>query len=210
MNARRAWRGARVRANVVHSSDSALWSTPREGYFGQYVALEEPEAFDSLEARVELVRRYLAAFGPASAQDFRLWAMMRMAEVKPAFERLESVAPLPRRAREGARRRSSGTAPGGGDAGAGPVPSEVGQRAPRVRRTARAIIPEAYRKRVIRMNGDVAQTFLLDGFVAGTWSFEDGRVVAQPFSKLSRAVLRELEEEMARLEAFLAGSSNRG
>jgi hypothetical protein len=54
------------------------------------------------------------------------------------------------------------------------------------------------------MNGDVAQTFLVDGFVAGTWSFEDGRLAVEPFSKLPRSVLRELEEERARLEAFLA------
>jgi len=28
------------------------------------------------------------------------------------------------------------------------------------------VLPEQYRKTVIRMNGDVAQTFLIDGFVA--------------------------------------------
>jgi hypothetical protein len=208
VNARRAWRGARVRANVVHSSDSALWSTPREGYFGRYVALDEPEAFDSLEARVELVRRYLAAFGPASAQDFRIWAMMRMAEVKPAFDRLEPV----RRFRDEAGRQLI-------DVPRAPLPD--GETPAPVRFLPRwdnallayvnraRVIPEAYRKRVIRMNGDVAQTFLVDGFVAGTWSFEDGHVVAQPFEKLTRSTARELEEERARLEAFLAGSSNR-
>jgi hypothetical protein len=29
------------------------------------------------------------------------------------------------------------------------------------------VLPEEHRKRVIRMNGDVAQTFLVDGMVAG-------------------------------------------
>ncbi len=193
-----------MRANVVHSSDSALWSTPREGYFGRYVALEEPEAFDSLEARVELVRRYLAAFGPASAQDFRIWAMMRMAEVKPAFDRLGPA----RRYRDERGRELV-------DVPRAPLP-KAETPAP-VRFLPRwdnallayvdraRIIPDAYRKRVISMNGDVAQTFLVDGFVAGTWSFEDGRVVAKRFSKLPRSVLREVEEEGARLEAFLAG-----
>jgi len=209
VNARRAWRGARVRANLVHSSDSALWSTPREGYFGRYVALEELQAFDSLEARVELVRRYLAAFGPASAQDFRIWAMMRMAEVKPAFDRLGKA----RRFRDESGRELV-------DVPRAPLP-EAETPAP-VRFLPRwdnallayvdraRVIPESYRKRVISMNGDVAQTFLVDGFVAGTWSYEEGRVVPKPFSKLPRAVLRELEEERARVEAFLAGSFNRG
>ena len=54
------------------------------------------------------------------------------------------------------------------------------------------------------MNGDVAQTFLVDGFVAGTWRVEDGRVVAEPFAPLSRAARREVEDEAERLEAFLA------
>ena len=54
------------------------------------------------------------------------------------------------------------------------------------------------------MNGDVAQTFLVDGFVAGMWRVDGGRVVIEPFAPLSRAVRRELADEAARLEAFLA------
>jgi hypothetical protein len=66
------------------------------------------------------------------------------------------------------------------------------------------VLPEQYRKRVIRMNGDVAQTFLVDGFVAGMWSAENGRVVLEPFAKLSRSVQREVEDEAGRLEALFA------
>jgi winged helix DNA-binding protein len=66
------------------------------------------------------------------------------------------------------------------------------------------VLPEEYRKTVIRMNGDVAQTFLVDGLVAGMWRVDDGRVVAEPFQPLSRAVRGEVEDEAARLEAFLA------
>jgi hypothetical protein len=66
------------------------------------------------------------------------------------------------------------------------------------------VLPEPYRKKVIRMNGDVAQTFLVDGFVAGTWAAGGGRVTIEPFAKLSRPVQRELNEERERLEAFLA------
>ena len=66
------------------------------------------------------------------------------------------------------------------------------------------VLPEQYRKTVIRPNGDVAQTFLVDGFVAGTWTVEDDRLVTQPFAQLPRAVKGEVEEEAARLEAFLA------
>jgi hypothetical protein len=54
------------------------------------------------------------------------------------------------------------------------------------------------------MNGDIAQTFLVDGFVAGTWRVDYGRVVTELFEKLSRAVQRELKDEAERLGAFLA------
>ena len=66
------------------------------------------------------------------------------------------------------------------------------------------VLPEAYRKTVIKVNGDVAQTFLVDGFVAGTWRVDDGRVVLEPFEPLSAAARREIEDEAGRLEAFLA------
>jgi hypothetical protein len=54
------------------------------------------------------------------------------------------------------------------------------------------------------MNGDVAQTFLVDGFVAGIWNLSNGRVAVEPFAQLSRSAQRELREEAGRLEAFLA------
>jgi hypothetical protein len=66
------------------------------------------------------------------------------------------------------------------------------------------VLPEQYRKTVIKTNGDVAQTFLVDGFVAGIWRIDDGRVVLEPFEPLSTAARREIEDEAGRLEAFLA------
>ncbi len=66
------------------------------------------------------------------------------------------------------------------------------------------VLPEEYRKTVIRKNGDVAQTFLVDGFVAGMWTVEQGRVVLEPLAPLPRTVRREVEAEARRLEAFLA------
>jgi hypothetical protein len=57
---------------------------------------------------------------------------------------------------------------------------------------------------VIGANGDVAQTFLVDGFVAGTWRVVDDRVVVEPFAQLERAVRSDVDDEAGRLEAFLA------
>ena len=65
------------------------------------------------------------------------------------------------------------------------------------------VLPEEYRKTVIKMNGDVAQTFLVDGFVAGMWRVEEERIVVEPFEPLSRAVKADVEDEAARLRAWL-------
>jgi Winged helix DNA-binding domain len=67
------------------------------------------------------------------------------------------------------------------------------------------VLPEPYRRVVIKSNGDVAQTFLVDGFVAGMWRVEKARVAVDPFEPLSVAVKRDVGAEAERLEAFLAG-----
>ena len=66
------------------------------------------------------------------------------------------------------------------------------------------VLPERYRKTVIKVNGDVAPAFLVDGFVAGTWRVEKDRVMTEPFAKLARSVQRELADEAERLESFVA------
>jgi hypothetical protein len=200
IEARRAWRGARVRAHVLHHHETALWNRRPEARF---VAVEEPEPLVPVEARAEMVRRYFLAFGPATRQDVRAWAMMRMTEIKPALELLE---PLRRFRDEHGRELLDVEDAPLPDADA-PAPVRFLPKwdnvllafADRTR-----VLPEAYRKTVIRMNGDVAQTFLVDGVVAGSWRVEDGRVVPEPFAPLSRPVRREVEDEAGRLESFLA------
>lgn len=47
-------------------------------------------------------------------------------------------------------------------------------------------------------------TFLVDGAVAGTWRYENGRITLDPFERLDRSTRRELDEEAERLAAFHA------
>jgi hypothetical protein len=56
---------------------------------------------------------------------------------------------------------------------------------------------------VIR-GGDVLETFLVDGLVAGSWRFTKGKVEIEPFAPLPVRVRREVEDEAERLAAFLA------
>jgi Winged helix DNA-binding domain len=199
-DARRAWRGARVRAHLLHHHETALWHARRDGRF---VAAEEPEVHVPVEARAEILRRYLAAFGPASRRDIMAWSMMHVPEIQRALDRLEPL----RRFRDEHGRELL-------DVPRAPLPDPDTPAPVRflpkwdnvllafADRTR--VLPEQYRKTVIRMNGDVAQTFLVDGFVAGIWRVENGRVVPEPFAALSRSVRREVEDEAGRLETFLA------
>jgi hypothetical protein len=198
IDARRAWRYARMCAHVVHHHETALWDGRPEGRF---VAVDEPEAHDPTDARAELVRRYLVAFGPASRKDISAWSMMHVPELQRAIDRLEL-----RRFRDEQGRDLI-------DVPRAPLPDPDAPAPVRflpkwdnvllafADRTR--VLPEAYRRVVIGQNGDVAQTFLVDGVVAGTWKVSDGRVVTVPFTTLARAVRRELDDESQRLEAFV-------
>ena len=197
IEARRAWRGARVRAHVLHHHETALWNARPEGRF---VAVDEPATHDPTDARAEVFRRYLAAFGPASRRDIVAWAMMRVAEVDRALARLDL-----RRFRDERGRELL-------DVPRAPLPDPETPAPVRflpkwdnvllafADRTR--VLPEVYRRRVIGMNGDVAQTFLVDGLVAGTWSYDRGRIAIEPFAPLSRATRAELAEEGERLQAL--------
>ena len=200
LNARRAWRAARVRAHLVHHHETALWQGRPEGRF---VAVDEPAELVPLEARAELIRRYLAAFGPASLRDVVQWSMLHVPELKASLALLDV-----RRFRDENGRELF-------DVPRGPLPDADAPAPVRflpkwdnvllafADRTR--VLPEPYRREVIRQNGDVAQTFLVDGFVAGMWRVDRGRVVTEPLARLSRTAQREVKDEAARLEAFLAG-----
>jgi hypothetical protein len=198
--ARRAWRAARVRAHLMHHHETALWRARPEGRF---VAIDEPELHDPTEARAEIIGRYLAAFGPASRRDIVAWTMMHVPEIQRALDRLEPL----RRFRDEQGRELFDVPRASLPDPETPAPVRFLPKwdnvllafADRTR-----VLPEEYRKRVIRMNGDVAQAFLVDGFVAGTWRVEKGRVVLDSFATLSRPVRRELDDEAERLAAFLA------
>ena len=200
IDARRAWRAARVRAHVLHHPETALWHASSTRRF---VAIDEPEAHVPVAARAEILRRYLAAFGPASRRDIVAWTMMHVPEIQRSLDLLE---PLRRfRDEHGRELLDVPRAPLPDPAIPAPVrflPKWDNVLLAFADRTR--VLPERYRKRVIRMNGDVAQTFLVDGFVAGLWRAEKGRVLLEPFAPLSRTTRRELEDEAGRLEAFLA------
>jgi Winged helix DNA-binding domain len=58
--------------------------------------------------------------------------------------------------------------------------------------------------RIVTKNALVHATLLIDGFVAGTWQLEKGRVKLEPFVRIPPSTRATLAEEVERVEAFIA------
>ncbi|MGH2704809.1 MAG: winged helix DNA-binding domain-containing protein [Actinomycetota bacterium] len=165
-----------------------------EGWLGP-PRIEPPAALD------HLVRRYLGAFGPATRDDIADWAGMPAGDILPALGRLR----LRRLSTEDGRELLD--VPGAAlpdpntPAPLRFLPPWDATLLVHARRTG--ILSEEHRPLVFNTKTPHSVgTFLVDGSVAGTWSYRDGRVIAEPFSRLPRTPVRELREEADRLAAF--------
>jgi DNA glycosylase AlkZ-like len=196
---RRTWWVGRKAAHVLHAPETALFSARPQALF---MAAAVPASVETTLARAELVRRYLGAFGPAARADLADWSGLRVSDLADA---LESLEPLRRfRDERGRELLDLPRAPLPDSATPAPVrflPKWDNVLLGFADRTR--VLPEEYRKTVIAKNGDVAQTFLVDGVVAGTWREEKGKVKLAPFAPLPRTARREAEDEAARLAEFL-------
>ncbi len=121
------------------------------------------------EALGELIVSYLRAFGPASAKDIDQFTMVRQRRIKPAIAALGD-------------RLVRYAGPDGGelfDVAGGTVPDGDTPAPPRLLpmwdstllaySDRSRILPEDYRRTIIRVGGDTLPTVLVNGHVAGIW-----------------------------------------
>ncbi len=210
-----AFRMASAGGGLVHVPPSGSWKwhgKPR--YVDARVWLPDVDRPDAVVGLRIAAERYLAAYGPASATDFAKWVgQPGVGKVRAALAGLED-------------RLVRSTGPGGRellDLAGLDVPG--GDEAAPPRFLARwdsvligydardRILPDAYRPAVIKKNGDVLPTFLIDGFVAGLWSVEAAKGTAvlrlEPFAKVARADRAALEEEAERLVRLVEAEADR-
>ncbi len=107
----------------------------------------EPTPLDVLAARTELVRRYLAAFGPSTRADIADWSGLRVADFAAGARGARAAAPLPRRERPRAARPPARAAAAGRHARSGSLPPQVGQPPARARRPDDASCPRSSGRR---------------------------------------------------------------
>lgn len=161
--------------------------------------------FATAEDLAPLVRRYLAAFGPATVADAQSWLGLRA--LKDAFEALRPELAVLRdeRGRELFDLPKAPRPPATTKAPARFLPDFDNLLLGHAERAR--VIDEAHRPKVITRNLRIPPTFLVDGLVRGTWSVKRTRTVAllsvEPFEPLPKAAQAELKEEGQALLAFL-------
>jgi Winged helix DNA-binding domain len=189
------WYALRIQTRIAHAPESSGWKVSGRLRF---VAVDH-EPVDPSQGRMELVRRYLAAFGPATRAEIANWSGVRVRDLLPALEGLEPL----RRFRDEQGRELYDLPRAPIPAAETPAPVRFLPKWDNTLLDRRTLLPDEYRAAIVRSNADVEQTFLVDGLVAGIWRYEDGRVTTRPFEPLPRPVRREVEDEAARLAEFL-------
>lgn len=198
-----AWWGLRAYAPLVHAVTGGPWSF---GTSPAYVAGPDDSFAGGADAGLlELLPRYLAAFGPASVVDMAQFATVRRGRVRTAVRELAgSLEEL-----EGPDGTVLYDIPGGlrpdADTPAPPRLMAMWDSVLLAHADRSRVIPPEYRPLVTRVNGDVLPTLLVDGKVAGVWRVaETGGIEATAFHDLPPEAWEGLAEEARGLVAWLA------
>jgi hypothetical protein len=192
-----------IHVDLVRAPPSGTWERRRADLYALAETWVPPAAVNEEEGKALLVRRYLRGFGPAPLRDIASWMGLGVTAIRPVVERLEL-----RHFRDEHGRQLF-------DLPDAPLPDPETPAPVRflpvwdaillvhARRTG--VLPEAHRPRIFSTKTPHSfNTFLVDGHVAGTWRFDDGRVELDPFERLGAADRDALDEEATRLAAFHA------
>lgn len=149
----------------------------------------------------EMVRRYLAAFGPATPADATAWS--GVGAMRAVFEQMRGEL---RSFRDETGRELF-------DVPDGPLPDEDVEVPVRFlpeydntllgHRDRTRVIADEHRPLVYLTAGRMIGTVLLDGFVAAGWKITDGELVLEPFRRLTKAERTAIEPEAEALREWL-------
>jgi hypothetical protein len=192
--------GVNMWLDLVRVPPSGTWERRRADLYAAAEAwLGPPQAgLDESNGIETLSRRYLGAFGPATVAELADWMGLHPKRVTPVLEQVKL-----RRftAEDGSELLDLPRAPLPDPETPAPVrflPTWDATLLVHARRTG--ILPEEHRPKVFNARTPQSvPTFLVDGRVAGTWSYEKGKVKTKPFGRLDAAAKRELREEGDRL-----------
>jgi hypothetical protein len=199
----RLWWALRTFAPLMHVPTGGPWSFGPRASFVAPPTILPPERHGESVRR--LVRRYLEGFGPASVRDVAQFTILRVPVVRDAIRELgDELVRL-----DGPDGVELFDVPGGllppEDAVAPPRLLPMWDSVLLAYADRSRVIPPDDRKVVIRQNGDVLPTLLVDGHVAGVWRPVEGGIEVSAFRSLPDEAWEGLATEARSLVAFLAG-----
>jgi hypothetical protein len=192
--------------------EGAICFGPERGGEPTYVLIDDwvhtGEGMAGNAARAELVRRYLAAYGPAGPKDLAAWSGLSVSEARAGFESVldkllevevdgspswilkSRAAWLDEPREEGVVVRLLPSFD----------PYLLGYS------SRDLTVPQRYAKRVHPGGGVLRPTLIVDGCAAGTWKLKRGGaglvVTVEPFEDLGAQVTAALEDEVQDLGRF--------
>ena len=197
----RLWSALRAVGAFRHAPTTDPWSFGRRPAFLPCTV----GANDERAATAELVRRYLTAFGPATVADMSQFTILKRSALKAIVESMADVVVV------------------AGPDGSQLVDVHGGDRQPEAEVTTlpprllgmwdsvllayadrSRVIPDEHRPHVIRRNGDVLPTVLIDGLVRGVWRASTDGIEVRALAPLDDAVLDGLDVEARHLRRLLA------
>ena len=196
------WWALRQYGPFVHAPTGGPWSFgTRPAYVAAPTAAADVAVGDPLQW---LVRRYLAGFGPASVLDVAQFAMVQRPRVRQALAAMASELDE----LEGPDGVTLYDLPGSprppADTPAPPRLLPMWDSVLLAHADRSRVIAAEHRPLVMRRNGDVLPTVLVDGVVAGVWRPADGGIEVTAFAPLSAATWAGVEREAGGLLALLA------
>jgi hypothetical protein len=159
-------------------------------------------------ALAALVRRHLSAFGPAAAEDVATWLGLRVPVARGVLDGFGDLVTYEDEAGRALYDVPDGILP---DVGAAAPPRLLPKfDSPLLAYAAkhrRRIVADTDKEKVYLKALQVAATFLVDGFVAGTWSADVKKKTAtltlEPFRALTKADRKALTAEAERFLTLL-------
>lgn len=190
---------------LVHVPPAGCWDSHQAAAFtpaGVWLGAEPSGEGDA----AALVLRYLAAFGPATPQDVAVWSGLTSTRGL-----LEALRPRLRVFRDELGRELFDLPDAPRPEPDTPAPVRLLPEFDNVLLShvdRSRVFDPAYRDAIFTRNGLVFATFLIDGFVRGTWALKRDAKAAvatfSPFRRLSAAEREALGEEVARWMAVAA------
>jgi hypothetical protein len=199
---------ARTMLPMVHVPPSGMWQ--QHGKFS-LIAWDGPFEVEPA-ATTSLVRGYLAAFGPATREDLAAFSGLCYRQLDPALAALEPLSRF-----TDAAGRELFDLPGAPlPAEDVPVPVRLLARLDAAVisfRDRTRILPAEHHDEAMKMVRGNVMPYLVDGLVAGAWSYTDkgGTAVLtlRPFAAPSGPLPADLEPEAMRMLAFVAPDADK-